>query len=306
MSRSAPHRRDVLAASLSSAAVLATQSLVPAQEKTASIPLGFSLYGMKSLPVEEAIRICGEIGYDCVELPAMEGWPADGLKLGESALAKINDARLAAEISVSAIMENLVLAVDDATHKLNLARLAAAARVAKRLEAPLLETVLGGAPRQWESLKTTMAQRLRDWSKLAADNKVRIAIKAHVGGAAHLPEHLLWLLEQVESDVLCIVYDPSHFHLRGLTLAESSKPLAKHTQFVHVKDARGTPEKPEFLLPGEGHIDLVALLRLLLSHHYAGSVVVEVSGQISSRDGYNPIAIARNCFQTLRAAANEL
>ena len=48
------------------------------------VDFGFSLYGMRSLKVADAIKTCASIGYDCVELVAIEGWPCDPASLSAS------------------------------------------------------------------------------------------------------------------------------------------------------------------------------------------------------------------------------
>ena len=89
---------------------------------------------------------------------------------------------------------------------------------------------------------------------------------------------------------------------RGVALADSVRQLAGLSVFAHVKDARGTPEKFEFLLPGEHGTDYRELARLLPAAGYRGPVVVEVSGQISNRPGYDPAAAARTSYANLAAA----
>ena len=89
---------------------------------------------------------------------------------------------------------------------------------------------------------------------------------------------------------------------RGVALADSVRQLAGLAAFAHVKDARGTPEKFEFLLPGEHGTDYRELARLLPAAGYAGPVVVEVSGQISTRPGYDPAVAARTSYANLAAA----
>jgi inosose dehydratase len=276
-----------------------------AENEPASIGLGFSLYGMKSLPLAEAARACADIGYDCVELPVMEGWPADSAKFDA---AQQNDFRRILEetgLRLSSLMENLPLGADDARHAANLERLRGAGKLARGVspEGPrVVETVLGGRPEQWEAVKDRMAQRLREWAKVAEEEEFTLAIKAHVGGALHTPEDCVWLATQAESPCVKCVYDYSHFQLRGFDLAKSIQTLLPHTVFIHVKDAQGDPSRFQFLLPGDGDTDYRALLKLVAAIGYCGDVVVEVSGQLFGKPDYRPLDAARRCYENLAAA----
>jgi sugar phosphate isomerase/epimerase len=294
-------RRDLLSAAVLTAGAVAFGA--PAEKRR--IPLGFSLYGMRDLAIDDACRACAELGYECVELPVMAQWPADAMQLSSEDIGKLATTISAHKLRVSALMENLVLAADNAAHGQNLERLKAAAKVAHKVETILIETVLGGAPKDWMTLKARMVERLKDWAKLAERERITIAIKAHVGGAAHLPEHLLWLLDEVQSDSIAAVYDPSHFVLRGLSIADSWRPLAKVTKFIHIKDAGGAADQPKFLLPGAGKLDLGELFRELHRSRYAGDVLVEVSGQLHSQPEYDPRAAAKESFAALQKARVE-
>lgn len=270
-----------------------------------ALGLGFSLYGMKSLAPRDALRTLAEIGYDCVELPVMADWPADSRSWGAADRVLFRRELAERKLRLGGIMENLPLIGPDVkldAHADRLRRALALARELAPKAPPPVETILGGAPARWDATRQELVERLGAWAKIAAEHEVVVAIKPHVAGAMHRPEHAAWVLEQVASPWIRAAFDYSHYELRGIPLAESVKTLAKSSVFVHVKDARGTADKFQFLLPGEGATDYAQLLAALAEAGYRGDVVVEVSGQIHSRPDYDPVAAARKSFSPLAAA----
>ncbi len=256
-------------------------------------PFGFTLYSMKTLPVAEAMRVCAGIGYDAVELCLLDGWPRLEAK-------QAREAARASRLTIPAMMEKFSLVVDDAEQSRQCERIAAAGEYARVLGSkPVLETVVGGKPEQWEPLKQKMAERLREWARAAERAAITVAIKAHVGAAVERPDQLRWLWKQAASERIKLTYDYSHFQLVGLGLAESLDPIIQDAVFVHVKDGRGDARQPRFLLAGEGTIDYVDYFRRLRAAGYRGPVIVEVSAQIFQRPGYDPVAAARQCHAAL-------
>jgi len=59
-----------------------------------------------------------------------------------------------------------------------------------------------------------------------------------------------------------MVYDFSHYELRGFKLDATLELLAPLTAFVHVKDGKGR-RQVQVLLPGEGRVDYPRYLRQL-------------------------------------------
>jgi inosose dehydratase len=269
------------------------------------VSLGFSLYGMKTLPLNEALKACAEIGYANVELALNPGFPSEPKVFTTAARAEAKQQLAALKLDLPCLMVNLSLTADDKAHATNLQSINDAAQLARDMNAaqpPIIETVLGGKPATWEQQKTGMAERLHSWAETAEKAQTTIAIKAHVGSAVNSPERLLWLLEQVKSPAVQVAYDYSHFELQGIDMEESMKLLLPRTKFIHVKDSTGEPAKFQFLLPGEGRTDYVKYFTALKQHGYHGPVVVEVSGQIFSKPGYEPIAAAKKCYAVLSGA----
>ncbi len=294
-----PTRRRMFFFAAATVAASSLPELLRAYPMAKPVGFGFSLYGMKNVPFADAIRICGEVGYNCVELPVMADWPGAPEKLSGDDRKRFREALAASSVRLSALMENLVLLAEPSIHSKNLDRLRSAAELGHALNPDsetIIETVMGGQPSQWESDRQAMVERLVDWAKVGEQTNATIAIKAHIGGSAHRPEHIRWLLDQVKSSRLKAVFDFSHFQLRGLELSECWKQLANDTVFIHIKDSTGNQSKFQFVLPGEGTIDYVQYLTLLRDAGYRGDVVVEVSGQIHSRPSYDPIEACKKAY----------
>lgn len=300
-------RRDFLQTLAGGAALGSVASTVAraADASTRRPSLGFSLYGMKTLPFAEALKTCSEIGYECVELAVMADWPCAPEKLSAEQRREIRQQLADRKLELAGLMENLPLVVDGEKQRSNLDRLKRAFELSRDLapsQTPLIETILGGSPDKWPMLKDQFVERLRDWATVAAEHKSIVAIKAHIAGALHMPQDAVDLVQKVNSPSLQLTFDQSHFQLRDVPMADAWKAMAERTRFIHVKDGRGKPGAFQFLLPGDGTIDYVELFRLLKSSRYAGPVVVEVSGQLFSKPDYDPIAAAKKSWSVLRDA----
>lgn len=277
----------------------------PVAAASGSLSLGFSLYGMKTVPVDQALQTCADIGYRHVELALNDGFPTapDVFSAADrnAVAARLRQLRL----DLPCLMINASLTSSEEAHARALTLIGQAATLARELvpaAPPILETVLGGKPSLWEDQKAGMVERLRDWARAAEKAGTTIAVKAHAGSAVNSPDRLLWLLDQVGSPAIQVTYDYSHFELQGLGMEESMRALLPRTRFIHVKDSSGDSQKFQFLLPGEGRTDYAQYFRLLMTLGYGGPVCVEVSGQIFNKPGYDPVAAARKCYETLSRA----
>jgi inosose dehydratase len=279
--------------------------VAPSARPGTRLPLGFSLYGMKSLKLAEAVRVCGAIGYDGIELAVMPGYPAEPKEIDGQARKDLRKQLADAELDLHGIMENLAEPAADAVHRSNLDRLKAAAELGHAVTPGgevVIESILGGKPADWEQSKAKLVERLGAWAGVAKAAKAVVAVKPHVANALHTVDDAAWVVKQVNSPWLRLAFDYSHFVLRGVKMADVVAALVPLAAFVHVKDAKGTAEKFEFLLPGEGGTDYAELAKLLSAAGYRRPVVVEVSGMVSNKPGYDPAAAARACFAKLSPA----
>ena len=298
-------RRTWLAATSAVALTSATSSNFAADKKPRRPLLGFSLYGMKTLSLSDGLAQCAAIGYRCVELPVLADWAGDSAKFSAAAQKEFRAGLAKHDLRLTALMENLPLLGDEAKHRGNLGRLKAAAEIARAMsdtDPPLVETVLGGKPAEWETVKQQFVDRLREWARVMQQAGVQLAVKAHISNAIQRPDQLAWVLEQVNNRWLTAAYDFSHFQLQKMDHRDTLKMLAERISFVHVKDAQGEPGKFQFLLPGEGTIDYQHLFETLAQVGYTGDILVEVSGQIFNKAGYDPVAAAKKSYAALAPA----
>jgi inosose dehydratase len=284
----------------SALAVIAGASLAQAQSKP--FVYGFSLYGMKTVPVHEALGVVAGIGYKTTELCLRPGWNTEPKLLSKNDRSNIRKRVGDLGLTLPAVMENLRLAGPSVSREANLERLRAAAEVAHETSPgppALIETTVGGRPPAWDEVKNQMADELGAWAKTLESLKTTLAIKAHVLTAMNLPDRIVWLHDQVKSPWVRMMYDYSHFALNGQDLRETMQKVAGKAAFVHVKDWKGVAADHKFLLPGDGTLDYKEYKRILAEVGYRGPVVVEVSVHVFDEPGYDPIAAAKRCWQNL-------
>ncbi len=280
---------------------LLVQPLIAQSERNAR-PLGISLYGMKSLDIPTALKVCRQIGYAGVEFALLPGHPTDPDRVTDKQRKELRQKLADSGLQVHGWMENLPALGTAETHKKNLERLKAAAEfahaIAPEATAPL-ETVLGSRPGDWQKVRELLTERVGEWAEVGQRHQMVIAIKPHVAQVLRTLEAAVGLMKAINSPWLRLAFDYSHFELQGVKLAEALSKLLPFTVFIHVKDTQGTADKFEFLLPGQGRTDYAAYAQLLSEGNYPGAVVVEVSSQIFSRPGYDPVEAAKGSYSAL-------
>lgn len=266
------------------------------------VPLGFTLYGMRSMPLDDALSTCARIGYDAVELALMPGWPAEPKLLSPAARRQLRGRLRELGLVLAALMENLAVLADDAGHAANLERLRRACELAHDLSPdslPVIETILGGKPGEWDAIRVRVAECVAEWGRVMTEHGVVLAVKPHVGNAMRTPEAVVWLLEQVRNPLVRAAYDYSHYQAQDMDMRTTMDMLLPSTSFIHLKDTRMEGGRREWLLPGDGTVNYAEYAAVLERHKYDKPVIVEVSSLIFNRPGYDPVAAARRCYDKL-------
>ena len=266
--------------------------------KSGAIRLEIGNYGMQALPVDEAIAQIRRIGYDGAELCLMPGWPSEPKALAAAGRRRIRETRF----PIPTMIEAFNLMASEEAHLTTLDRIRAAAALAYDLnptDPPVLQTVLGGRAGDWPKIRDAMASRLADWGRVAAENKIKLAVKAHASNAVDTPSKLLSLLDRVNNPSIVAIYDYGHFQLRDLTIEQTMDEMIGRTNFITVKDSKVVDGKPQFLLPGEGSIDYSRYFRKVKEVGWKGWVLVEVSSQVFRQPGYDPIRAAEKSYMHL-------
>jgi sugar phosphate isomerase/epimerase len=302
------NRRTFIKAAGSIAATAAISTQAAAAEKT--IGLGLGNYGLRAFSAEEGIKLIAKTGYDSVELTLMPGYVTEPVNVSASQRRQLQSLLKDLGLALPSLLEQIPITGDANAHKANLDRLRRDAQFGHDVNGgvggvvPCVQTHLGGASKDWESSKDMMASRLRDWAEVGRETQTVIAFKGHNLNLNDTSDKTFWLIKQVNSPWLRCLYDYSHYQAAGEQLGKTMDLLIPLTPMISIKDGKNYTDKPGFerLLPGDGTIDYVDYYRRLLKLKYTGHTVVEISGQIHSRPGYDPVATAKRCYDNVAPA----
>lgn len=272
--------------------------------------LGYSTWGMPTVPVDTAISHIASLGYDGLELTIIPRFTTELSTLDAAERKRIASLLKQHNLALPAIAaHSSLLETDPDAHAKNMWRLKGGVDLAVELaqgdELPAVNTTPGGKPEQWDTKKDFLAGRVGELVDYAAPRGVTIAMEPHIGAIIDTPDKVLELLALVDSPYLKVNFDISHFDIVGMPTAETVSALAAVSAHTHVKDQRGIAPDFEFLIPGEGTFDYVGYLREMQAHGYDGFITAEVSFMVQAREDYDPLAAATLSYQTLARAFTE-
>jgi len=272
--------------------------------------LGYSTWGMPTVPIDTAITHVSGLGFDGLELTIIPRFTTELSTLDSAERKLIATLLKQHNLALPAIAaHSSLLDTDPDAHAKNMWRLKGGVDLAIDLaqddEIAAVNTTPGGKPEDWDTNKEFLVERVGELVEYGASRGVTIAMEPHIGAIIDTPEKVLELLELVNSPYLKVNFDISHFDIVGIPTEETVSALAPVSIHTHVKDQKGLAPDFEFLIPGEGPFDYVEYLKLMEAHGYDGVITAEVSFMVQARENYDPLAAATLSYQTLSKAFEE-
>ena len=269
--------------------------------------LGYSTWGMPTVPVDVAMRHLAQLGFDGIELTVIPRYTTELSTLDSDERKRVADLLKKYHLALPAIAaHSSLLETDLEAHAQNVWRLKGAIDLAVDLAqgdaVPAINTTPGGKPNQWANRKQLLVERTSELVEYAQSRGVTIAMEPHVGAIIDTPDKMIELLKLVGSPNLKVNFDISHFDIVGMTIEETVAALALHAVHAHIKDQRGRYPNFEFLIPGEGNFDYVTYLQAMQTHGYDGFITAEVSMMVQCRKNYNPLMAAVLSYEALSRA----
>ncbi len=269
--------------------------------------LGYSTWGMPTVPIDVSIPHLAFLGFDGIELTIIQRFTTELSTLDSVERKRIASLLEEHNLALPAIAAHSnLMDVDVESHKRNMWRLKGGVDLAIDLaqgdNIAAVNTTTGGKPGEWDTKKDFLCERVGELVDYAASKGVIIAMEPHIGAIIDTPAKVLELLEIIDSPYLKVNFDISHFDIVGMSTEETVSALAPVSVHTHVKDQRGISPDFEFLIPGEGEFDYVEYLKAMQEHGYDGFITAEVSFMVQARKDYDPLAAADLTYKTLSKA----
>lgn len=272
--------------------------------------LGYSTWGMPTVPMDVAIPHLASLGFQGTELTVLKRWITELSTLDAAKREEIRELAKRHHFELDSVYgHNSLLADDPEDIAYAMSRCRGAAELCADLaidgHVPGLVILPGGKPEDWEPKRELLIDRLGEVVDYCASRGVVLALEPHVSSMVDSIERIRWLFDKITSKAFTLNFDISHFEVQGIPMEETIPALAPLSSRTHVKDERGRAPNHEFLIPGEGEFDYVKYLKLMREAGYDGYVTVEVSVMVQRRPNYDPLEAAAQSYRTLDAAFRE-
>lgn len=268
-----------------------------------TLAIGYGTYGMQHEDVFTAVPRLARIGYASVEICALTGWPTAPAVFGAADRARLVATMKADRLQRPVVLGHLAPLAAGEERRRMLAEYRACLRLAADLaygdEPPVFTTVLGGDLPPWAMGRDAILAGIHELAALAAAEGVVLALEPHVGGMFDTPEKAVWLVEAAASPHVRLNFDVSHFVAQGLPVPPAIAACLPHAVHIHIKDVVRSGGSFTFALPGHGGFAYADFFSRLVAAGSAIPVVVEVSGHVWRKPGYDAWAAAEEVFAFL-------
>ena len=268
--------------------------------------IAYGTYAMPTVPLEKALPMVAEIGYDGLELaigPKHNSMPDQFSPAQRQQLKK-----MLSELNLgvpSLFVLRGVLAGSPEAHKENLRLIRQVVQLGRDLDigsCPVISMGIGGRSAQWEEQRSQLIRLLADYEKITADEGIILALEPHANAMVDRTERAIWLMETLDNPSIRLHFDIVHFFLAGEKIEETVPALVPYTAHTHVTDARIKDDGFELLLLGQGELDCVGYVKAMHQAGWTDFITLEVSTMVWSKEDYEPFEAATFSYATLNNA----
>jgi len=271
--------------------------------------MGYATMSFGEQPIDIAIRAVSRLGFDGIELCTWKGLPTDLDLLDKKRQREIKHLAEEARLIINAVGGHVgYIETDEKKRIASINRTKRNIDLAVELGATVVDTFSGASredipeERAWELLVDSIS----DCADYGAERGVFIGFEPHVGMLVDTPEKMLRLLSSVKSSSLKVNLDVSHFAILGLHIPDVVRLLSRHIIHTHLKDARGLYPDFQFLIPGEGDLNIREFVMALKENGYQGFVTSEISVMRQGWRDYDPFYAAELTHRTVSYVFKEL
>ncbi len=271
--------------------------------------LGYNTNGFAHHRLLDAIRILAGLGYRALALTpdvhhldiTQTGWEKEAKTVGkildDHGLARVIETGARFILDPTQKHRPTLIEADKTTRKIRRDYLIRCMDLATHLGSPLISFWSGKPFSENGPLKNLRGVLADECSLLAAEaakRNLRIGFEPEPGMLVETTPDGLALVEQVSHPAFCLTIDIGHLQCMGENIKESLNLALSKTINIHFEDmCLGVHDH---LPPGEGEIDLVAVMNQLVEKEFGGPVCVELS-----RHSHDAVATATGTMQWFKA-----
>jgi len=265
--------------------------------------IAYGTYAMPMVPLDQALQMISDIGYDGVELaigPKHNSLPE---QLDVATRKHLKQMLWELNLGVpSLFILGSVFTEDPKVHEENLDKTRQVVELGRDLglgPSTVISMGIGGKAALWEAQREQIVQLLQDYATLAAQEGFVFAVEPHVNAAVDRTDRALWLMNALDSPLIRLHFDIVHFYLAGEPIEETVARLVPYTAHTHITDARTHDHGFELVPLGEGELDCTVYVRSMHEAGWRDFLTVEVSTMVWSKPDYDPHAVASLSYATL-------